>query len=468
MISTLIKIAREAGKIIEEEKKKNQNILYKKDNSPFTITDLKVNHFIVTELKKYFPDHSILSEESEQRVTTSSFFVVDPLDGTKEFIKALEDNKYVEYAVQIGYVQEGKPTCGVVYQSALDKLYYAEKGKGAFVRENGEERRITVKASNNIVIGRYNIDEDLKEVLKQRYKTNMENVFQGGSFGLKVCQVAEGIYGTFVHTNFDSTKIHASLWDSCAPDVILSEAGGRSFELKTLESVCYSPDYVHLTNGYIACANRRDKVLVFDVDGVLGDFEELRKKRDVAHIKAVAMKNNLSYDDSYKLFFETKQKLKALGKHSTIDTMQHLGISKEEFFEIMNSVPVEGGIVLTKNAKETLQQLAGKYSIVALTNTPYQSMIDTLEYLGLLVYFDRIYSIDKHDYVKPSTTIFSRILEDCNALGGFSIGDSVEKDLLPAKEVGLKTILFDRQEIVAGVDFKVDDLIEIVGVVDGD
>jgi FMN phosphatase YigB (HAD superfamily) len=144
--------------------------------------------------------------------------------------------------------------------------------------------------------------------------------------------------------------------------------------------------------------------------------------------------------------------------------MQELGISKTEFFAIMNSVPVEGGIVMTPNAKEVLQHLAQSHILVALTNTPYEANVATLRYLGLLDFVDRIYSIDKFDFVKPSSTIFSRIMEDFNADVGYSIGDSVEKDLLPAKEAGLRTVLFGGQ--VGNADFVISnlkDLLEVLG-----
>src|SRR3989338_3386697 len=166
-------------------------------------------------------------------------------------------------------------------------------------------------------------------------------------------------------------------------------------------------------------------LLIFDIDGVLGNFEKLRMLRDKAHIAAVAKKKNLSILDAEKLFFQTKQELKSQGKHSTLDTMQHLGISKQEFFEIMNSVPVEGNIVVTEHAQEVLQELSQKHIIVALTNTPSLAMIKTLQHLGLEQYFHKIYSIDTHDYLKPSVKIFRIIQQDFRCKDGFSIGDSV-------------------------------------------
>jgi FMN phosphatase YigB (HAD superfamily) len=207
-------------------------------------------------------------------------------------------------------------------------------------------------------------------------------------------------------------------------------------------------------------AHIKESVLVFDVDGVLGDFDVLRKKRDVAHITAVSRLKGLSYPETEQLFFQTKGKLTSQGKPSTIDTMQELGISKPEFFTIMNSVPVEGGIVITPHAKAVLEELSKKHHIVALTNTPYDSNVATLRYLGLLDFIDKIYSIDKYNFIKPSSSMFEKILEDFGVTQGYSIGDSAEKDLLPAKKAGLKTVLFGEGD----ADFVVNDLRELLDV----
>lgn len=209
------------------------------------------------------------------------------------------------------------------------------------------------------------------------------------------------------------------------------------------------------------------KVLIFDVDGVLGNFDDLHKDRDVAHIKAVAEKNSISFEQARKLFFDTKEKLKKLNKFSTIDTIQSLGITKEVFYQIMNSVPVEGRITITKNAKLVLEKLSRKHVIVALTNTPSDATLKTLQHLGLVAYFDKIYSIDKYNYVKPSMDIFRKIMNDFRATEGFSIGDSIEKDLIPAKKVGLKTILFCRQKTKTTyfVDYIITDLIELTKII---
>ncbi|MBI5392541.1 HAD family hydrolase [Candidatus Woesearchaeota archaeon] len=183
-------------------------------------------------------------------------------------------------------------------------------------------------------------------------------------------------------------------------------------------------------------------LLIFDIDGVLADFTKLRLLRDIAHIQAVAKKHNISQEQAKQLFHNTKENNKMLGKHSTIDTMLSLGITKQEFYTIMNSAPVEGNIIPANNAQSIIKQLSEKHKLVALTNTPYEATSKTLQQLNILQFFANIYAIDKHNYIKPSQGIFKQIILENNAAIAVSIGDSFEKDLAPAKTLGLKTVLF--------------------------
>ncbi len=206
-------------------------------------------------------------------------------------------------------------------------------------------------------------------------------------------------------------------------------------------------------------------LLIFDVDGVLGNFEQLKKLRDQAHIQAVAAKRNLTVNEAERLFFQAKEKLKQEGRYSTLDVMLKFGISKDEFFQIMNSVEIIGNITPTPNVKEALSNLAKRHIVVALTNTPYQAMIKTLDYLEVSSLINKIYSIDQYDYIKSSTKIFKIILQDFPQRPVYSIGDSIEKDLIPAKHEGIKTILFGTTNNQEEVDFFITDLTKIKKIV---
>ncbi|MFP4424049.1 MAG: inositol monophosphatase family protein [Candidatus Woesearchaeota archaeon] len=444
MLEILKDIARRAGNMLEEKKSDKIQIRSKEDATVVTDIDDMLDHFIRRELFAQFPMIPILSEESPAPKDAESFFAVDPLDGTQELINYFQkDTSYTEYSIHIGYAEKGKPKIGVVYFPALDKMYYAEQGKGAFLEEKGQVRGLKVKPSDKIVIGRYNFDDDLVEVLSDRFDVDIEEVPTGGSFGAKVCAVAEGKYGWFVHTNYDKTSTHASLWDSCAPDVILHEAGGISYQVKNLKPIHYTLDEIELTKGYIAKAPK-GKVIVFDVDNVLGFFERLRSLRDVAHIRYIANKLDMSYKGTDYLYWETKKNLRKVGRMSTCDTFLELGLTKEDYFISMNDVPVEGHIDPTPHAVEVVEELSKRYDICALTNTPHKATIDTLKYIGVFQYFDRLFTIDEVEYVKPDPRTYEFIMKEMRAKEGIAVGDQLGKDLAPAKEVGLKTIWFPK------------------------
>ncbi|MGM5488876.1 MAG: inositol monophosphatase family protein [Nanobdellota archaeon] len=465
MLEYMKDIACRAGQILEQRKADALDIRAKEDNTVVTQLDEFLDHFIRAELNKQFPFIPVLSEESNVPRAKESFFVVDPIDGTQEVINHIQkDQSYDEYSIHIGFADKGKATIGVVYFPATDRLYYAEKGEGAFLEQGGKIKRLRVRSSDRIVIGRYNIDDDLHQVLKERFNTTLEKVATGGSFGAKVCAVAEGTYGIFVHTNYDETSTHASLWDSCAPDVILHEAGGISYQVADLTPVNYTIDAVPLTKGYIAKAPS-DTVLIFDVDNVLGYFERLRSLRDVAHIRYIANKLGMSYNGADYLYWETKRQLREKGRMSTCDTFIELGLGKSDYHESMNNVPVEGHIDPTPHAVEVLQKLSRDYTICALTNTPLKATIDTLKYIGIFQYFDRLFTIDLVEYVKPDPRTFEHIMAEMNAKKGVSIGDQLGKDLAPAKEVGLTTIWFTpKPEKHPHADYAINDLREIPGI----
>lgn len=195
------------------------------------------------------------------------------------------------------------------------------------------------------------------------------------------------------------------------------------------------------------------KLMIFDVDGVLGDFTQLKLLRDQAHIEAIARKHQITMNQARILFYNTKEKNKAVGKAATMYTMLSLGITKEEFYAVMNSVPIEGNIVPTKDVQQVIKTLALNNILVALTNTPYDATIKTLNYLEVLPCFKKVYTPDRYNYIKPSTEIFKQILSEHNFQPhlSISIGDSIEKDLKPAKNIGIKTVLFS-QKLQATVD----------------
>ncbi len=196
MLNQVIKIAREAGKRILEFYATEVEVITKEDDSPLTMADLAAHHLIVDALKEMDPDTPIISEESgipefEERKNWEQFWLVDPLDGTKEFIK-----KNGEFTVNIALIKNKKPVLGVVYVPAFDVLYYAEEGLGAFKKEDGklaqklEHAAFTPPGKAKIVVSRSHGDDTTAAKLKKMDIEVHEEIPSGSS--LKFCLVAEG------------------------------------------------------------------------------------------------------------------------------------------------------------------------------------------------------------------------------------------------------------------------------------
>lgn len=196
MLEKIIETARRAGDAILEFYSDDIEVIDKEDESPLTKADLAAHHIIVDALAEIDPDTPVISEESgvpdyEERKNWTKFWIVDPLDGTKEFIK-----KNGEFTVNIALINDGEPILGVVYIPAKDVLYYAEKGRGSYKIENGHEpQRIYSKAADlsqplTVIQSRSHGSDTLKDDLKEKGITMKDSVKAGSS--LKFCLVAEG------------------------------------------------------------------------------------------------------------------------------------------------------------------------------------------------------------------------------------------------------------------------------------
>jgi 3'(2'), 5'-bisphosphate nucleotidase len=199
----------------------------KADDSPLTQADLAAHHHICDSLAKV-SELPILSEESsgitaEERLSWQSYWLVDPLDGTKEFIA-----KNGEFTVNIALIHKHKVVLGVVYVPPTKTCYYATKGEGAFKSANGEIQAIHTRVLNKgIEAGKLKLVgsrrhgsealEKLVEDLKQEL-CDVELISQGSS--LKFCAVAEGRADLYPRLALTCE------WDTAAAQIVLEEAGG--------------------------------------------------------------------------------------------------------------------------------------------------------------------------------------------------------------------------------------------------
>ncbi len=223
-IERLIPIAIEAGHQILEIYKTDFDIEIKGDNSPLTLADKKSNAVIIEALKDSYPDIPIISEENKliafiERKNWEYCWMVDPLDGTKEFIK-----KNGEFTVNIALIHKGVPIAGIVHVPAKDVTYYAQKGKGAFKIQEGNTYSIEMSpladgGTLKIVGSRSHGTPELEayvEKMRARFSA-VEFVATGSS--LKFCIIAEG--GADVYPRLGPTME----WDTAAGQIVAMEAG---------------------------------------------------------------------------------------------------------------------------------------------------------------------------------------------------------------------------------------------------
>jgi len=218
-------LARIAGVEVMRMQRGELQVEMKPGDEPVTVADRRASELIVAGLAASFPADPIISEElvpAAGALGAPRFWLVDPIDGTKDFIRG-EDG----YSVMIGLVIDGAPTVGVVYQPAIDRLYYGTPD-GAFVTYQGQTQRLVVSdvasaADARLVASKSHRSPDLDRVKQELRIADELNI---GSVGVKLCVIANGVRDLYVSP---ATKTKA--WDTCAPEAILIPAGGRLSDL---------------------------------------------------------------------------------------------------------------------------------------------------------------------------------------------------------------------------------------------
>lgn len=214
-------LAIQAGQAIMKIYETDFLVETKQDNSPLTLADKTANEMIVHGLKENFPDYAILSEEAKDdksRLSNHNCFIVDPLDGTKEFVK-----KNDQFTVNIALSHQHKPILGVIYVPVTKQLYYAYKSLGACLEnlETGETKKLSVsdKIHSLIMVGSKSHSSEKEETLKKEHRKLILKTISAGS-SLKGCMIAEG--KADVYYRFGLT----CEWDTAAMQCIVEEAGG--------------------------------------------------------------------------------------------------------------------------------------------------------------------------------------------------------------------------------------------------
>lgn len=218
-LDALAAIAVEAGQAIMEVYAGPTMVWEKSDASPLTEADLRADQIIRSGLEARYPGVFILSEESRSSdaATGGGLFLVDPLDGTKEFLKRND-----EFTVNIAFHDGNRLMAGVVYAPALDELFFAAVGVGAWKRTAGQTKVISVASAMAdralLVTGSRSHGADM---LADWLKALPEHSFVPAGSSLKFCRIAEG--AADIYPRFGPT----SQWDTAAAQCVLECAGGR-------------------------------------------------------------------------------------------------------------------------------------------------------------------------------------------------------------------------------------------------
>lgn len=237
-INEIKNIALKAGEAIMQVYERDFEIYEKEDKSPLSEADLLSNTIICDSLAKF--NLPILSEENsiisfEERKNWEYFFLVDPLDGTKEFIK-----RNGEFTVNIALIHKQSPVLGVVYAPALNLMYSAKKGEGAF--KNDELLPLALnKDTYKIVASKSHMSDETKDFIDKLEVDKKKELISMGS-SLKLCLVASAeadIYPRLAPT---------MEWDTAAADAIVREAKKMSYDFYSKKPLLYNKE--NLKNPY--------------------------------------------------------------------------------------------------------------------------------------------------------------------------------------------------------------------------
>jgi len=254
LIDPIIDIAQDAGELILQVYREEFDVEMKGDGTPLTIADQRSHNLICQRLAALTPDIPILSEESgkisyEERRNWNIYWLVDPLDGTKEFVK-----KSGEFTVNIALLIENIPVIGVVHTPVKERTHWGIYGGGAWKQVGTEAAQVisakpysggkaTVVASKSH--GQEKLEQFLNNLEREEGSYDVENM---GS-ALKICLVAEGLGDIYPRLGLTSE------WDTASADIVIREAGGKIIQPNG-DDVIYNKE--NLLNPYFLAIGKGD------------------------------------------------------------------------------------------------------------------------------------------------------------------------------------------------------------------
>jgi 3'(2'), 5'-bisphosphate nucleotidase len=225
LLDDVLAIARRASAVIMQVYAAPFDVEYKEKDDPVTRADREANALICAALEAQYPGVPIVAEESDASsyagyASAPAAWFVDPLDGTREFVK-----KNGEFAVMIGLAEAGEATLGVIVCPAMGRAFVGAKGLGAFEEDfDSRRRRIHVSQAKTLgeaelVVSRSHRTSNLDEVA---VRLGFRQVAHCGSAGVKSTRIASGVSDVYAQPGRAG-----ALWDACAPEALVTAAGGR-------------------------------------------------------------------------------------------------------------------------------------------------------------------------------------------------------------------------------------------------
>lgn len=275
-LEAAIHLARKAGAAILEhyavEIISENKIGLDNRSEPVTAADREASRIIVEGLAELFPEDGILSEEEidelDGRLSKDRVWIIDPIDGTSGFIK-----KDGDFAVQIGLAEKGDAVLGVVYLPARDILYFASKDGGSFrTSDGGSPEKMAVSGKMNfaemdIAVSRDHRSPKMSRIIKD---LGLRSEVGRGSVGVKIGLIAEQTCDLYIHLSH-----RTKFWDTCAPQIILEEAGGKVTDLFGNEFRYDIGDVMNL-NGIVASNGVAHADTLARLSPVLNDLGRLK------------------------------------------------------------------------------------------------------------------------------------------------------------------------------------------------
>ncbi len=259
-LSEICHLARQAGQLIMEHYQQPIMVEKKSDHSPVTLADKEANDLIVKALRNITPHLTVIAEENpaeENQLTDqhSAFWLVDPLDGTKGFIK-----RTGEFTVNIGLVIDHNPVFGVIYIPQTGELYYTNPiQKNAWYQNNASSspvQLITEPAATNplrVLASYSHSNQETEDFIKKQSIHHRVNA----SSSLKFCRLAKG--EADLYPRFSPTME----WDNAAGDAILRHAGGMTYDARTRQPLQYGTKD-HFRHVYFVASNHPNTPICWD------------------------------------------------------------------------------------------------------------------------------------------------------------------------------------------------------------